>query len=650
MNYKKPLVYFVVLSTLFSLVPVVPFNYSSAATCDPDALRPVSYGQRGAAVRNAQACLIEAGYDIPAGATGYYGNQTRNAVREFYKDWYGAWSGDRLGPQGVQQLRSLLARGSEQPTETEITTEQPTSEQPQQTQQNNQFMQLLTLLLPFLGVNLDATTTNQLMQALSSGDLTQLATLLATLRQSQQQQQQQQQQEEGILIVEKNPTPSSGQQLYEGQTADWVGVRFRAQDSDITVSSFKLVYPKSNNSVPARVVSKFEVVDESGNVLKTIDPSLFTQDYTTLDYYYYVTGLNYVVPKGGQRVLIVRATAVQTFPSGPANTLRLIVQDVRGRDSAGIDRFPSNQVLNDVSRQSTLASAARFEVSRNSGSPVENNVIADYATGRANKVALLKVDFTAKNDRVQLTQLSGSTTFSGPITVSNVYLMDGANVLDSAVVESNSYTFSNLLSQNIWVERDTTKSLVIAADITGATTSDGTVSVTVTSLSRKNSLGDTGTQPVSGVSGDTLHVFTEAPMFAKGQTFNVAVVRDQNNSTTTANATLEVLVTAKGGSIKISSSTVFTLLWETNSGVATSVAKAVSEVRDSSNNSVSQSSDGYYVVPVNQTYTFVIQDQRPFPGAPRVRVKVDAITWRNSANTDITSSWTDRDLLTGWSN
>ena len=453
---------------------------------------------------------------------------------------------------------------------------------------------------------------------------------------------------EGILNVKKNSIPPDGQQLYEGQTVDWIGIKFSAQDLGITVDGFKLVYPQGNNSSPTLVVSKFEIVDESGNVLKTIYPSVFTQDYTTLDYYYYVTGLNYVIPKDEQRVLIIRATAVPNFPSGPARILTLIVQDIRGYDSAGNNIFSSTTISNTVSRESLAASSAQFEVSKNSGSPVENNVVADYATGRADKVALLKVDFTAKNDRVQLTQLSGSSTVSGPITASTVYLMDGLNVLDSAVVSSGSYTFSNLLSQNIWVEKDTTKTLTIAADVTGATTTDGTVSATVTSVSRKNSLGDTGVDTVS-VSGDSLHVLTEAPTFAKGSTFNVAVTRDQSNSTTTANATLEVMVTAKGGNVKISSSTVFTLFWETNSGVTSSVAKAASEVRDSSNNLVSQTS-GYYVVPVNQTYKFVIQDQQTFAGAPRVRAKVDSITWQNSGNTDITSWWTGRDLLTDWSN
>ncbi|GIW66280.1 MAG: hypothetical protein KatS3mg095_0178 [Candidatus Parcubacteria bacterium] len=655
---KKSLIYFVALATVFSFLPVVNLNYASAQSCDPDALRPVSFGQRGPAVSNLQACLIEAGYDIPAissGQTsyGYYGQQTADAVLNFYRE-AGIEAGVKLrgrsfGPQGIEAMKNVLVMGTEEETTTEETTEETTQTQTQQTQTNQLLTTLLPLLLQVMGVQLDATTSAQLMQALSNNDLTTAMSLLLQARQTTQTQQQTG--GEGILIVEKNPTPASGLPLYEGQTTDWVGVRFRAQDSDITVGSFKLVYPKSNNSHPARVVSKFEVVDESGNVLKTINPSDFTQDYSTLDYYYYVTGLNYVVPRGGTRVLIVRATAVSTFPQGPNNNLELRVSDVRGRDASGIDRFPSTVVSNKVSRQTTLATAARFEVSRSSGSPVSKNVVADSSNGRIEKVPLLKVDLRAKNDRVQLTQLSGSSTASG-VSVDTVYLMDGNQILDSATVESGSYTFSNLLNQNIRVERDTTKTLTIAADISGATTSQGTVSATVSSVSSQNSLGDTRTDPVSGVSGDTLYVFTEAPHFAKSSTtFNVAVTRDQNNSTTTANATLEILITAEGGPIKISSTTVFTLFRETSAGATSSVSKAVSSVYDSSGREITgQLSGGFYVIPANQTYKFVLQDSHTYAGAARIRYKVDDITWRNSANTDITSTWVDRDLTTDWSN
>jgi len=86
---KKSLVYLVAFATLFYFLS--PVGLLKAQTCDPDALSAVKnpqnvlrFGARNSAVRNLQACLIEAGYNIPAGATGYYGTQTRSAVKEFY--------------------------------------------------------------------------------------------------------------------------------------------------------------------------------------------------------------------------------------------------------------------------------------------------------------------------------------------------------------------------------------------------------------------------------------------------------------------------------------------------------------------------------------------------------------------------------------
>jgi hypothetical protein len=170
-------------------------------------------------------------------------------------------------------------------------------------------------------------------------------------------------------------------------------------------------------------------------------------------------------------------------------------------------------------------------------------------------------------------------------------------------------------------------------------------------LSRKNSLGDTGVQSSLGVNSDTLYVYTEAPEFAKGPTFNVVVTRDQSNSTTTANATLEILIKANGGKIRIPTSTsAFWFTRELSSTTTPSNASvAVSEVRDSSNNLISPVG-GYYEIPVNQTYKFVLQDSYAYPGAGRIRYKVTAIDWLNSAGIVQNSNWTSRDLLTDWSN
>ena len=95
----------------WSIFPFGQLNFARAqATCDPDALRPVWYGLRNANVRNAQACLIELGYDIPAGPTGYYGPQTRAAVRAYYKDNLNMDWSRSLGPKGIAKMKELLAQ------------------------------------------------------------------------------------------------------------------------------------------------------------------------------------------------------------------------------------------------------------------------------------------------------------------------------------------------------------------------------------------------------------------------------------------------------------------------------------------------------------------------------------------------------------
>ena len=114
MESKKISVY--VLALAMALGTVVPLTNSLASaatvTCDPSSLVQVQYGQNSSDVANAQACLIQAGYNIPAGPTGYYGSETEAAVISFYQSWYGAWNGMSIGPKGVAQLQSVTSPSS----------------------------------------------------------------------------------------------------------------------------------------------------------------------------------------------------------------------------------------------------------------------------------------------------------------------------------------------------------------------------------------------------------------------------------------------------------------------------------------------------------------------------------------------------------
>jgi hypothetical protein len=647
MNYKKPLVYFVVLSTLFSLVPVVPFNYSSAATCDPDALRPVSYGQRGSAVRNAQACLIEADYDIPAGATGYYGSQTRNAVREFYKDWYGAWPGDRLGPQGVQQLRSLLAGGSQQSPGPD--NEQPTPEKPQQEQQNNQlnqFMQLLTFILALSGVNLDATTINQLMQAFSSGNFTELATLITNLRQQQQQQQQQQQEqqtvEEGFLTVERDPKVAAVT-LREGGSGKVVGLRFRANNGAVSVKSIFLRW--TGSAAPHRVISALKLVDSQGNVLyqTNVGPNTFERDQS-LNYYLPISGLNVNVPKNGNTSVFVEVTIVGTLPSG-VNSLSFAVRqnDVRGRDGVGIDRYgPSSDLAWSASLLANLAGQARFIGSINSNTPKQGYVVgSDENNGRGERVKVLSFDLTAKSDNLMVTKITGSVTNTSTVKV--VYIArPGEDPLDSAnPSNSGDFTF-DIPADTVTINRDQTATFDILVDFEAPSLpSVATFTVSIATTTGVNSLGD-NVSSLTQVTSELMRAVRVGPEFSKVSADVQRSYNQQTNTSTVTSITYVLNIKPNGGQIYIPTSSAATATL--SGGTSTSVSLNVKEVRLGT--TLLNHDGNKYTLNENQTYKVTyekIATIAQYPDDVKVVSQLSEFIWSPNG-----TNWINADFLSGF--
>lgn len=89
------------------------FSYAvtTNAYCNPAALGMTVFGQQSQTVSALQGCLIAAGYAIPAGATGFYGEQTRTAVKLFYLEALNVtdWDGNSVGPLGRSTLGTLAA-------------------------------------------------------------------------------------------------------------------------------------------------------------------------------------------------------------------------------------------------------------------------------------------------------------------------------------------------------------------------------------------------------------------------------------------------------------------------------------------------------------------------------------------------------------
>ena len=664
MERNKKAIVGLLLSSLLAF-SVVPSYDVKAQTCDPDALVPVSYGQRGAAVRNAQACLIEAGYDIPAGATGYYGSQTRNAVIEFYADWYGTWSGNNLGPRGVAELKSRLVSAPTQPT-------QPT--QPTTGVTQEQLQQILNLL--------------------TQGKTNEALALLLALRAGQSQQPQQPEQPEqpeqtqqspteGTLTVERHSEPTSGVPLREGESEYVLGIRFRATQGDVTVQRIRVNWP-TNAEAPHRVLSKVELVEAGGNVLWSANvTSAEGQPFyreTDGKYYLLITGLNLNVSKDTVKVVYLRATAVSTYPSGVVGnqiTLTVPVQGVRAVTAGGsVNLFePSSlPVQNNFLLQGTLAGSAALSVVRTSDTPQERNIVANElvsGTGTSavmrvsQDVPLLKVRLTAQNDNMRLREVVATFNVSNSALEPTLFYLeiDGRKVGNVSVTQSGTVgttTISDLFPEDITIPAGSSKEAVLGVSrVEGVNYSDRTLTVTLTNVTAENSLNSTGGSFSGSVTSEVVHFFAVAPTFAFPSADNrVTASRDQNLSTTTFSYTGKIGVTLSsnvhaGGQVRISSSSPFALQWEISDGNTAPLTYTIASVRDSAGNVVSQTG-GYYVLNAGDTYYFELTAQNSVSGSRQARVRVNYITWEpgNSGSWagSVTSNYVNRDFVTDWSN
>jgi peptidoglycan hydrolase-like protein with peptidoglycan-binding domain len=606
---KKYLYLALGLSLLFGGFYFASPSPVKAESCDPEALVPVSYGQRGSAVRNAQACLMEAGYDIPAGATGYYGEQTRRAVQAFYQDWYGNWDGRRLGPRGVAELKSRLAAApGEGPS------------QPSQPSQQDQISALVAAVLAAL----------QQMGLLPSTST-----------------QQQAAGEEGFLTVDKDPTVAAVT-LREGESGRVVGLRFRADNGAVRVQSIFLRWTSS--VAPHRVISALKVVDSQGNVLyqTNVGPSTFLQD-SSLNYYLPVSGLNVNVPKNGYASVFVEVTVVGTLPSGAlgSNALRFAVDqnDVRGRDGAGIDRFgPSGTLPWSATLQQSLAGNARFVLALNPNTPKQGYVFGDPTDGRAEKVKVLSFDVTARNDNLRVTKVEGSVTNTS--TVQAVYLAQGNNVMDVRTPSATGTFVFDVTPANFTVNRDQTVTFDVLVDLYATPTPGvATFTVSVATTTGVNSLGDNISSTSTTVTSEMMRAVRVGPQFAKVSADVQRSYNQNTNTSTVSSITYVVNVTPKGGPIYLPTTTAATTTL--SGGTSTSVSLDVKEVRLGTTVLIPNSPRGYYVLQENQTYQVTYEKIGPiavYGGDIQVVSQLSEIRW----SPDDGTTWISADFLSSF--
>jgi hypothetical protein len=269
---------------------------------------------------------------------------------------------------------------------------------------------------------------------------------------------------------------------------------------------------------------------------------------------------------------------------------------------------------------------------------------------------------TAKYDSLRMTQVSGSV--SGNATVTAVYLRYGNQTLASAIPNTTTGAFSfNVVPANFTVNKDQTVTLDIYADFANGTTTEATSSVTITGVDGRNSLGDPKSSGTLSVASDVMHYLTVGPRFVF-KTPTTQYTPPSTNASSSYQVVFEFDVTPFNGNITMGTTTIPTSTFaavqlQKDSGATSTPSSVTVNVyqgsTDVTNSLTVDATSGYFVLSQGQTYTFkitAVQNGAPGGTTGLYRWIVDSIKWRlpGSSATPYEATWTERELVTGYTN
>jgi peptidoglycan hydrolase-like protein with peptidoglycan-binding domain len=622
---------------MFAMVLTVAGVLATSAKADTAAFfnTDLTVGSKGSDVSALQTLLISKGYSIPAGVTGYFGAQTKAAVSAWQTAAGITPTAGYFGPKSRAAINAMAVGGTS-------TTPGCAAGAMFSSTTGQACAAGTTTVAGCVAGAMFSSTTGQAC----SGGTTSTGTISTKGV-------------EGIITVDANPTPGSGQTLHENdQMVQFLGVRVRAQLSDVLVQRVKLDLG-TNSNVYTKQLRKVYLMDGSTVIAsQDLNSSTVTRETGSPDHFTVtLTGFSFLVPKDSTKALTVAFDVQSSVNSSYLGSVTVTVPQnaVRATDGAGLDQYgPSSQFSQSQTIAASLVDSAQVQLSTDSNTPKASEIVA--ADGTANnekdKVALLTADLYAQKDNavVRNWTVRVQKTGAGAATIPTVWLMDGSTTVGSASVTytgvTGTATFNNL---TLSIPKDTTKSFTIAADVRSANGSATTLaaSTTASDISAENSLGSTitaGTNLTGSATGQSLVARNIGPVFTltsktitKGST-----PLNGNNSTSTGSATFTLNVQAVGGDILFGASGSTSPMFTNGSfatyynGAATTLLVASSTAYDTPSSGVVTSSNTFTLQRNNSIsipVTFLFEGRTVAGvavGSGSYAVGLNAINWISS--------------------
>lgn len=596
-------------TSMLSLAPI-----AHAATCSVGQAN-LTVGSSGAAVTCLQQTLIADGYSIPAGATGYFGTQTRAAVSRWQSSMNIAPAVGYFGPisraalsggatVGTSTVAGCAAGAAFSATTglscTAASTVAGCAAGAAFSATTGQSCSTVTTypagctssvgFSPTTGVACSSGSTSTGGAITGSGYLTNVTSL--------------------------GDVTSS---LHEGDpTTAVVGASLQATNGDVALQRVDATFVVGSTGSQSVNLDRY-VSDVSlwlgSTKIGDMNPSLGTLSGRTWTLRF--EGLSNAVIKAGTtanlHVEVTPLTAIGTNESGNGFTAELLANSIR---AVGGDGISDTYVSIDITQAVTVSSANLGTLTVSTASDNPNSSVVAVSSSTTTGVKLLSFNMKATNQNITVTDLVASFNTSDNNlndVVNTVYLMQGSTVLQSKTLSTGTYGTVTFSSINQTIPMNSTENFTITADLKGdAAYADGTTvlaSTTVAGWNVSDANGATVT-PSSAAGGNAQTLTANGVSLALGTPTAVNVPTTISGQGDTGNYSIPFTVTAGNSDIFISAVTGTGIAYATTSSSNTAVTN-----QGAANLSVGPQVGGgtsgdvagvAYKVPANTSRTFTL--------------------------------------------
>ena len=368
----------------------------------------------------------------------------------------------------------------------------------------------------------------------------------------------------GTLSVVTYPVSNPQTTLFGGTTYETVAGQYKATGSDITIRKVAVQITDANlNTFPWQVFTAVSLWDGATKLAEvSVTQANLIEMAFAHDYVLNISGLNWVIPNGTQKVLTVKATtvtnavaAVTFVPSGNTYTVTLLANGLVYNDTAGVTYTTATGANVFVAAlRISAAQASTITTTSAVDNPLAGNAIG--STSATTKIDVLKFNVKAADVNVTFNNGIIKVRTAAPILdayVTSLELWDGSTLVAAAAPTGwagniGTSTWSNF---SLPIAAGTTKIFTvkaIIAQLPAAYAGNGTVDISTGPVLTGVDANSNVVQALgAAITGGVQHVFLTGPMFAlTSSSFTASASNTTTHPNDLGSASITFSITATG--------------------------------------------------------------------------------------------------------